>query len=406
MLVLAATAGARAPNVVSWRADLAEGIAALARGDYERAEVLIVESRREAGRARAPVMERGRICYALGYLYHLKGDPTRAEPLLTEAKTTFEQNGRTAQADLALSLDALGELRIEQGRTEDAETLFRSAVELHARTRGATDVRTLLSLQNLGETYRRQGRLPAAESVLSRAYDGLRASAADPRAIASVLNGLGLLYRDLGRLEDAESTLSQALAIELEQDPNASKPPAADAMLTLATILRENHKPERAMPLLKKAERIYRERNDPRFALALHGIGSVHYVEGRRALAEEAFTSALHQVTAASGPNSPTAALISIDLAVVYASNHKRKEASVLVEKAIPVIRESYGESRDTAKALLSSASVHALNRQKSRADAEYREAIAILERRAPAGNPVLVDARERYAAFCKDFRR
>ena len=70
----------------------------------------------------------------------------------------------------------------------------------------------------------------------------------------------------------------------------------------------------------------------------------------------------------------------------------------------MPLVREHYGESRQTARALMTSAAIHARDRQKARADAEYREAVAMFESMLPPGSHMLVDARKQYTTFCKRF--
>ena len=165
--------------------------------------------------------------------------------------------------------------------TVDGERLFLRAVELNTQTRGASDPRTLTSIQHLGEAYRREGRLPEAEKEFQRAIAGLTAVASQPKALSAALSGLGTLYCDEGRLDEAEATLSKALSVGMAEGDQ--EPVVADGMLELATTFRENGKTDRAMPLLKKAERIYRLDRDPRLALALHGIGLVQFLEGRKA---------------------------------------------------------------------------------------------------------------------------
>jgi tetratricopeptide (TPR) repeat protein len=403
MLTVAVAASGAVREAGSWQANFLQGVAAISAGDYDRAQTLIERARQHVEQGEVGGMVRARVAYALGYLYRLKGEFDRAEPLLTEAVSLLEPEGEKAYPDLSLCIDGLGELRVDQARHFEAERLFLRAVELNTRVRGAKDPRTLASLQHLGEAYRREGRFGDAEKTLLEAVDGLRATGTQPKATAAALSALGTLYCDQGRLDEAEATLSKALSMNL---PEGDEPVVADSMLVLATAFRESGKIDRAMPLLKKAEAIYVAHNDPRAGLALHGIGLIHLLEGRRSMAEEALVEAHRVVTSSSGTDSPIAALINIDLAIVYNAAKRRKEACSLIDTALPCIREHYGTSRPGARALITCALIHAEDRQMARADAEFREALDILERVLPPDNPTLIDTRQQYSVFCKRLRK
>jgi len=102
----------------------------------------------------------------------------------------------------------LGVLYSDQGKLEEANSIFQRALIDYEKAFGRDYTSILTIINNLGNLYRDQGKLEKAESIYQRALIGYeKAFGRDYTFILNAVNNLGVLYRDLSKLEKAKSIL-------------------------------------------------------------------------------------------------------------------------------------------------------------------------------------------------------
>ena len=103
------------------------------------------------------------------------------------------------------TLDTLARELQTQGKYDEAEPLYREALEVKRETLGDRHPDTLLTINNLGGLLKGKGDLAAAEPLLREALEVQRETLGDrhPDTLIS-MNNLGVLLEDKGDLAAAE----------------------------------------------------------------------------------------------------------------------------------------------------------------------------------------------------------
>ncbi|KAK3340806.1 hypothetical protein B0H65DRAFT_529695 [Neurospora tetraspora] len=108
---------------------------------------------------------------------------------------------------------SLGNLYSDQGRLEEAETMYQRALEGYEKALGPDHTSTLDTVNNLGLLYKTQGRLKEAETMYQRALEGKeKALGPDHTSTLRTVHNLGNLYKTQGRLNEAEVMYQRALS--------------------------------------------------------------------------------------------------------------------------------------------------------------------------------------------------
>ena len=144
----------------------------------------------------------------------IAGDFTAAESLLVLAveRSAAHLPRNSAHARL---LNNLGALYWDLDRLDEAERLYREALQISADDSGATRKRLAIAHLNLGVLTRDQGKTEEAEKLLLRALDLARAGVRDqdPPGFVYFLNEPARLYAGLGRWDEAIRLWEEALDI-------------------------------------------------------------------------------------------------------------------------------------------------------------------------------------------------
>ena len=149
----------------------------------------------------------------LGELKHVEKSHDEAEALFRRALDIGERV--LGQDDLALvpPLTSLGALRIARGRPEDAEPLLTRALEISERTLGRDHPDLVVLLNNLSRHYLKQSAYTFAEPLLLQLYSIKRAKGEDHPEVATVLASLAAVREALGRHDAAEQLWRRVLDI-------------------------------------------------------------------------------------------------------------------------------------------------------------------------------------------------
>jgi tetratricopeptide (TPR) repeat protein len=141
------------------------------------------------------------------------------DQLLPHALRVIQQ--ANAQGDgseaLARLLNQTASYLQAQGRYDEAEPLYRQALELRRELLGERHPDVATSLNNLAGLYRAQGRYDEAEPLYRQALELSRELLGERHPdVATSLNNLAYLYQSQGRYDEAEPLYRQALELSRE----------------------------------------------------------------------------------------------------------------------------------------------------------------------------------------------
>lgn len=137
---------------------------------------------------------------------------TKAEPYLLQAMTDAENAGDDAGLLTVLN-EAMGFYR-SQGRHEDNQWIVQRTLELALRMRLEGTEAWTTTLINAATSMRAAARYDQAEDLYRQAIDSARTTLKPTdRRMAALHNNLSMLYSETGRAADAERELNEALHI-------------------------------------------------------------------------------------------------------------------------------------------------------------------------------------------------
>ncbi|MEO1128362.1 MAG: serine/threonine-protein kinase [Planctomycetota bacterium] len=148
----------------------------------------------------------------IGTTYYGLGIYDLAQPHLRRALQLRRDALGDDHVDTLVSINNMGTLLRDQGRSDDAEVYYRESLEGSRRILGDDDPATLTSINNLAVLLGGQGRLDDAEPYYREALERRRRVLGDdhPDTLTSI-NSMAFLLRGQGRLEEAEVLLREAL---------------------------------------------------------------------------------------------------------------------------------------------------------------------------------------------------
>ena len=137
-----------------------------------------------------------------------------AEPLFREALEIRRKALPAGHPDIAKSLNNLAMLLQKQNKLAEAEPLFREALEIYRKALPAGHPNIANCLNNLATLLQAQNKLAEAEPLFREALDIIRkALPAGHPDIAPSLNNLAMLLQDQNKLAEAEPLLREAAEI-------------------------------------------------------------------------------------------------------------------------------------------------------------------------------------------------
>lgn len=253
----------------------------------------------------------------LGGLHRELGLFEQAEDLLEEA--TEDGGERVPPADVAQGLVALGRLRAEQGRHDEAELVFRRSLALREERFGARSAPVSESLSGLAGVANDAGRHVEAAEIYRRVLALDRSlHGRESREVAGDLNDLAWTLRQLDELDEAEQLHREALAIR-------------------RSLFEEPH---------------------PDIALSLANLGVVRAAQGEYADAEALHREALAMRRLVFGPDHPDVAISLDALGAVLEDVVRYDEASDIYEEALTIRREKLGETHRSTIATVNNLAV------------------------------------------------
>jgi tetratricopeptide (TPR) repeat protein len=248
--------------------------------------------------------------------------------------------GRQEQLAMALNEHAL---TIEaQGRYDEAEGLYRQALEIARATIGEGHPDYATGLGNLADVVQAQGRYAEAEALYRQALEIDRATLGEGHPnYATRLGNLAGVVRAQGRYAEAEGLYRQALEIT-RATLGEGHPDYATRLNNLAGVVQDQGRHEEAEALYRQALEITRAtlgEGHPSYAIRLNNLAGVVRAQGRYAEAEGLYHEALEIDRATLGEGHPDYAIDLVNLGGLLGQTGKVAEGREMLEQALAIFR-------------------------------------------------------------------
>ncbi|KAJ8598953.1 hypothetical protein CTAYLR_009932 [Chrysophaeum taylorii] len=331
-----------------------------------------------------------------------------ARGLLEEALDARTKMFGSKHEIVATVLNNLAALLRDQGKLKEAEPLFRRAIEIGKVTLGENHPGLATRLNNLGLLLYDQvdylgfkwhrdstlGKLEEAESLFRRAIEIGKVTRGEnhPDLARWLNNRAGLMY-DQGKLEEAEPLFRRAIKIG-KVTLGENHPDLAKWRNNLGGLLEHQGKYDEAEPLYRRAIEIGKVtlgENHPGLATWLNNLGGLLHKKGKLNEAEALYRRALKIDEEALGPSHPMVATDLNNLAVFMSNQGKHVEALKLRTRCLQIERQTLGEEHPQYAASLNNLAMLLINQGKlEEAGPLFRRAIEIGKVTLGKNHPVL----------------
>ena len=407
---------------------------------------LLARGQAQAESLRADPTMQADMYETLGEVYQKLGKPSLAEPLLRHALEERQPAAGYSDPQFTESLVAMGLLRREQRRLDEAEHLLRQALAEEARQRSSADdpapERTLWAL---GSVLSLRGRYPEAKIALKQAIarntgkesaqaqlaldltelgnvdfylgDNDAAQAANEQAlsrniavlgeknpaVAENLNTLGYIAANRGHAADAEQYFRQAISVEETwYGPDNAK--VAENLDGFSKVLVQEKKLDEAHDVLERALAIQQHwygRAHPAVALVLNDLGTLAYLRDQDDEAEQEFREALGIWHGSYGDAHQFVGVSYANLAGVFMDRKDYPQAEAYLRKALAVYAQTLPEaSNNTALAHIKLGRVLLREQRPAEAEPESTRGYRYLVAHAAPDDSYLRAARKDLAAI------
>ena len=249
-----------------------------------------------------------------------------------------ESKELASPALIALTSNGLASLLQRSNRLEEAEPLFRRALEISENVFGVQHPVASTLLNNLAMLLQDTSRLEEAEPLMRRALEIAESAfgTQHPR-VAACLNSLAIVLHGTCQTEEFEPLMRRAVEIA-KAAFGTEHPTVACYMNNLAIVLRNTGRTEEAEPLLRQAleidEAVLGDRH-PDVARDLNNLANLLKDNDRIEEAEQMARQALEIAETAYCSQHPIAALIMISLAQILMKTERLTEADLLLTRSL-----------------------------------------------------------------------
>ena len=222
-----------------------------------------------------------------------RNENVEAERLSRESLAKWRQLGPEYEPHIATTESNLAHTMCAQGKRREGAKLFQDAVALFRHSLGVKDLRTVTTMNLLGGVELMLGETDAATALFEEALPIERELYPDDLQLARSLGGLAAVKMQTGKTAEALPLAEEALQIALKTGGEESLD-AALAYASVAEIHRTAGRPDRALPLYRKARALYERLLGPthvRVASMLSQEGLVLMADGKLSLAEQCHPS-------------------------------------------------------------------------------------------------------------------
>jgi serine/threonine-protein kinase len=289
---------------------------------------------------------------AIGNVYESLGLLEPAERQLTAAVGAARG---LPGGELSESLEALAMLRQTQARYDEAERLYREALDLELGRSGRRSEEVASLLSNLGSLKEERSDYAGAEQLLREAIEVRRSlgAAVDPGLLAQSLNNLAFLLHQQAKWTEAEALYRESL--DLRRASGAGPLAEARVLGNLALLADDRGDYAAAAPIYREAlalqeAAVGEEHLD--VAVTVNNLASVVYRTGDYAEAERLFRRSLEIRRKILGDDHPIVATTLGNTSFVLAAQGKFEAAEPLLLEALRIHREALGPSDTLAISL------------------------------------------------------
>ncbi|KAI6777609.1 uncharacterized protein J7T54_002877, partial [Emericellopsis cladophorae] len=292
-------------------------------------------------------------------------DVLRGYSLVT-VKTSVETRKNTLALGHTSTLTSMANLAStysNQGRWEEAETLFVQVMETSKTKLGADHPLTLTSMANLAATYRNQGRWEEAETLGVQVMETRKTKlgADHPSTLTSMAN-LASTYRDQGRWEEAETLEVQVMETS-KTKLGADHPDTLSVMAHLASTYRDQGRWEEAETLevqVMETSKTKLGADHPDTLASMANLALTYSNQGRWEEAETLEVQVMETSKTKLGADHPDTLKSMGNLASTYRNQGRWKEAEILEVQVTENFKTKLGADHpDTLKSMSNLASTY-----------------------------------------------
>jgi serine/threonine protein kinase/tetratricopeptide (TPR) repeat protein len=368
-------------------------------GDYGQAvamleEALAITKRLHGNEHKGVVSVLNQLAMMLGN----QGRLDEAETMFGEAMAIQRRLGRE---DVSTTLNNLSLTLMDRGRHAEAETVLREALTLHRKFDGNDHADTATTLGNLAGLLEEQGKLDEAEPLLREALGRQQnLMGSEHPDVAATLNTLANVVQKQNKIPESEALFREVLALQRKLLGNAH-PNVASALNGLGLALHKQGKDAEAEPLLREGMEIQknaRQTAHPQTARLTGNLGRVLQGLQRYAEAEACYREALAIYSKLPGDEHPDVASWRNRIFNLLQDQKKWAELEVLQRETLTILKSrSAGEHPEVAAALTDLAMILENQEKLTEAETIYREALA-MRRKLPGSDPDVVRILDRTA--------
>jgi tetratricopeptide (TPR) repeat protein len=368
----------------------------------------LIESRISLLRAQLssdlPDRTRARILRELGQLYRdatfgVQTNPFQSRPRtaiqsFAEADRAFRQSielwrqaiktdpSPELRAELAQTLNRLGQLYLELGLFDKADPLFEEGLTLL----GEKDPLTAALWNNLGFSFMRQGKYAEAEPLFRRSLGNDTTSRLEDPDRLVWLHNLSALYERQGRLNEAEELLERVLRAK-EGVLGNEHPETLMSVNNLGVLRRRQRRYSDAERLLRRAlagrEKVLGPMH-PVTLLSAGNLGHIYALQARYDEAEALLMRVVRDTETVLGPRHPQTLRAAAQLGYVFRMARQNEQAVAWLQRAWsgeaevlgPAHPDTVRDLRELAAALADQGGFEEAERLLQRAIEENRQAL------------------------------
>ncbi len=321
----------------------------------------------------------------MGNVYRELALYDEARPLLEQATQLRRINPGRDGLELARSLQALAQLREDEGDLVAAQSLYEETLTLREQAANTDPTEIAQALSGLGRVLETQAAFEQARRYHERAINIFESTVGpDHPDVGRCLLSLGRVHQRTRKFTEARTDLERALLI-FERSFDSDHPTIADTRVAMASVLRSTNDPdgarqqyETALPLL---ERAYGP-DHPAVAVALDSLGKLLNAANDTAAAIAYHERALAIRQGAFGPNHAMVASSLNNLGLAQWRQHDSAAARISFQRSAEVFEAAYGPDHvDISKPLHSLAEILQRTDQHAAAAVLYERVIRIRER-------------------------
>jgi tetratricopeptide (TPR) repeat protein len=271
-----------------------------------------------------------------------RGDYKEAERLLRESVSLWQAMGPEYEGHASIAMMNLAEAMCGAGRWRDGAALLTKSLEMSRHSLGNQHIRTVSNMNFLASADLVLGDLEAANTLYHEALSVEREHYTNTTEMADTLMGISSYLVRSNRLAEALAPAEEGLEVALKAAGENSID-SAMAYANVAQIHTFAHRPDRAIPLFRKAETIYARvlsTEHPRYASVLSQEGLALMLDHKRALAASNMTRAVEILSRCSSCQYQ-AALAKSNLGWLRYQEGKYHEADAMLTQAL-TLQESY----------------------------------------------------------------